>query len=277
MLGQWLRQNKSPKERKGAKALASQESILNLDQAKRRPFPSEDMMDNYVLNLSKSRANKYSGSAASFCYYTSTASCYHCPYDAGEGRLFCEIMGSKYCYKCIRITRQDLGRDVNSCRGTLGISDHTGKISLDDAVIARIQCPTAAIPTDTRNWFVRLHKMNSISENYIHPMDGIRTNSSLPPQKLAFDDGTRRNVVKTKAQEVHQESATYGKFLQVCDTDPGSLQKKGWTSKRKKRRTGTVHTGRKKIVTFNGLPIEPPLITIDLSNQIMNNLIVKDI
>ena len=33
---------------------------------------------------------------------------------------------------------------------------------------------------------------------------------------------------------------------------------------------GTVNSKR-KFVTFNGLPIiEPPLITLDLSNQIMN-------
>ena len=273
MLAQWLRENKSPKGRKRTKMLASQESILNGNKGQRRPFSSDDMIDNYVLNLSKSKANTYSGSAASFSYYTSTATCYHCLYDAAKGRQFCEIMGSKYCYKCIRITRRDLHRGLNSC--TLGISDDTGKTSFNDAVINRIQCPTTAIP-NTRNCFLRLHNMNLMSEYYINPMDDIRTNSSLPPRKLAFDNATPLNVVKQKAQEVYQESA-YGAFLQVCDTDPGSLQKKDWTSKRKKRITGTVHTERKKVVTFNGLPLEPPLITIDLSNQIMNHLTVKDI
>ena len=44
---------------------------------------------------------------------------------------------------------------------------------------------------------------------------------------------------------------------------------------RKKRKMGTANSKR-KFVTFNGLPIEPPLITVDLSNQIMNHTTPND-
>ena len=48
-----------------------------------------------------------------------------------------------------------------------------------------------------------------------------------------------------------------------------------WSLNRKKRKMGTANSKR-KFVTFNGLPIEPPLITVDLSNQIMNHTTPND-
>ena len=38
---------------------------------------------------------------------------------------------------------------------------------------------------------------------------------------------------------------------------------------------GTSNSTR-KFVTFNELPIEPPLITVDLSNKIMNHTTLND-
>ena len=44
---------------------------------------------------------------------------------------------------------------------------------------------------------------------------------------------------------------------------------------KKKRKMGTVNSKR-KFVSFNGLPINPSLITVDLSNKIMNHMTPND-
>ena len=44
---------------------------------------------------------------------------------------------------------------------------------------------------------------------------------------------------------------------------------------KKKRKMGTVNSKR-KFVSFNGLPIKPSLITVDLSNKIMNHMTPND-
>ena len=242
------------------------------------PFSTGDLKDRKDWRLengvfARSRAETYNGSPSPyFCDYTNTATCYNCLFDAAQGRQFCEIMGSKYCHECIREKRKkDIEEEVFSA---LGISQNMNEASLSDTILyMRREGPQAkrspssmAIRPNDRKWFVHLHNFKSNSEYYINPVDGIKTNLAPSWQTAPFE-----------GQEVwNQTKPTQNEFLLVPENGHISAEQIFERSlNRKKRKIGTANSKR-KFVTFNGLPIEPPLITVDLSNQIMNHTTPND-
>ena len=75
---------------------------------------------------------------------------------------------------------------------------------------------------------------------------------------------------------INQKTPTQNEFFLVPENNHISVEQIFERSlNRKKRKRGTVNSKR-KFVTFNGLPIEPPLITVDLSNQIVNHTTPND-
>ena len=130
-------------------------------------------------------------------------------------------------------------------------------------------------PND-RKWFARLHNFNSNSEYYINPVDGIKTNLAPSWQTATFEG--RSAPVETREREIqevwNQTKPTQNEFLLVPENGQGAEQVFEWSLNRKKRKIGTANSKR-KFVTF-GLPIEPPLITVDLSNQTMNHTTPND-
>lgn len=208
----------------------------------------------------RSRAATYNESPLSACDFTSTATCYSCLFDEANGRKFCEILGSSYCKQCIKTRRQkEIDDEVTSA---LGISENRGcRSSFEDTFfqISR-QSPTLAFPSGKR-LFARLHNLNSSSEYYINPTDGIGT-AVASLQGISCETGSSS---ESKLQIVKQSTPS----LQM----PGKERVTSTQKKRKNAGTGSV---KRKFVTFNGLPIEPPLITVDLCNQIMNHPSVKE-
>lgn len=281
MLAQEFCDKKSPKTTRGKKFMMCRKLNLFRDKEKRRPHYTGDLremkvwkMDDWVAD--RSRAATCSGFLPCFGDYNNTTTCYNCLYDAAKGRQFCEIMGSKYCHQCIKERkRQELDLEISSC--TPEIAESIKKTSFSETAIAAIHKPSVAFPSH-RNCFVRLHNLNNTSEYYINPMDGIKPNLVSSCKKLVFDGPLQGTFVyrDEKVREANQETAIHGQnqWLRVPRTDPGTLRRKDETLARKKWRTGTI---KRKFVTFNGLPIEPPLITVDLSNQIMNHLVLKDL
>ena len=82
---------------------------------------------------------------------------------------------------------------------------------------------------------------------------------------------------KIQEEAINQISPTQNKneFPLIPKNGQGAEQVFERSLNRKKRKMGTSNSTR-KFVTFNGLPIEPPLITVDLSNQIMNHTTPND-
>ena len=200
----------------------------------------------------RSRPATYSGSPSSFCNFSSTSTCYNCVYDEKKGREFCEIMGSSYCKKCIKTTRQkEINEEVSS---TLGISGNGYTSPLGNAFFATRS--TLACSND-RSLFIRLHNLNSYSsEYYINPTNGIG-NALASNEEILNENGSNHT----------------SNLFQVPDGDKEASQR---SFSKKKRKIGATGIAKRKFVTFNGLPIEPPLITVDLSNQIMNHLVISD-
>ena len=281
MLAQEFWDKKSPKTRKGRKFMMYQELNLFKDKEKRRPHSTGDLKEMKVWKMddcvvARSRAATCSGFLPCFSDYNNTTTCYNCLYDAAKGRQFCEIMGSKYCHQCIKgRKRQELDLEISSY--TPEIAESIKKTSVSETAFATIHKPSVAFPSH-RNCFVRLHNLNNTSEYYINPIDGIKPNLVSSCQKLVLDGSLQGTFVHRdkKVREANQETAIHdqNQWLRVPGIDPGTLRRNDETLARKKRRTGTV---KRKFVTFNGLPIEPPLITVDLSNQIMNHLVLKDL
>ena len=255
-----------------------------------RPFSTGDLKDRKDWRLengvfARSRAETYNGSPSRyFCDYTNTATCYNCLFDAAEGRQFCEIMGSKYCHECIREKRKkDIEEEVFSA---LGISQNMNEASLSNTILCTrregpegMRSPSSmAIRPNDRKWFFRLHNFNSNSEYYINPVDGINTNLAPSCQTPTFPRSLPVETCEREIQEerIKQKTPTQNEFLLVPENGHISAEQTFERSlNRKKRKIGTVNSKR-KFVTFNGLPIEPPLITVDLSNQIMNHTTPND-
>lgn len=202
----------------------------------------------------RSRAATYNGSPSSACDFTSTATCYSCLFDEANGREFCEIMGSSYCKQCIKTSRRkEIDDEVTSA---LGLSENGCRSSFGDTFFQIRQSPTLAFPNG-RRLFTRLHNLNSNSEYYINPTDGIGT-ALASPQEISCGTGSSHDR----------------KIQMVSQSTPNTLQVPGRervTRTQKKRKNGGTGIMKRKFVTFNGLPIEPPLITVDLTNQIMNH------
>ena len=73
----------------------------------------------------------------------------------------------------------------------------------------------------------------------------------------------------------NQKTPTLNEFLLVPEQSQSSEQSLERFSNTKKRKMGTVNSKR-KFVLFNGLPIKPSFITVDLSNKIMNHVTPND-
>ena len=73
----------------------------------------------------------------------------------------------------------------------------------------------------------------------------------------------------------NQKTPTLNEFLLVPGKSQGAEQSLERFSNTKKRKMGTGNSKR-KFVSFNGLPIKPSFITVDLSNKIMNHVTPND-
>ena len=73
----------------------------------------------------------------------------------------------------------------------------------------------------------------------------------------------------------NQKTPTLNEFLLVPENSQGAEQSLERFSNTKKRKMGTVNSKR-KFVSFNGLPIKPSFITVDLSNRIINRKTPND-
>ena len=71
------------------------------------------------------------------------------------------------------------------------------------------------------------------------------------------------------------KTPTLNEFLLVPENSQGVEQGLERFSNTKKRKMGTVNSKR-KFVSFNGLPIKPSFITVDLSNKIINHMTPND-
>ena len=228
-----------------------------------RPVSTDVMMGQKVWQADdgiflRSRAATYNGSPLSACDFTSTATCYSCLFDEANGREFCEILGSSYCKQCIKARRQkEIDDEVTTA---LGISENGCRSSFEDTFSQIRQSPTLAFPS-VKLLFTRLHNLNCSSEYYINPTDGIG-NAVASAQDISYETGSSSD---SQLQIVNQITPS----LQVPGKERG-------TSTQKKRKNAVTGSMKRKFVTFNGLPIEPPLITVDLCNQIMNHPSVNE-
>ena len=85
-----------------------------------------------------------------------------------------------------------------------------------------------AIRRNRRKWFVRLHNFNSNSENYINPVDGIKTNLA-PTCQSPTCEGRSRVQVETYEKEIQEErinqkTPTQNEFLLVPESDHRSVE-----------------------------------------------------
>ena len=74
----------------------------------------------------------------------------------------------------------------------------------------------------------------------------------------------------------NQKTPTLNEFLLVFESRQGVEQSLERFSNTKKRKMGTENSKR-KFVSFNGLPIKPSFITVDLSTKIMNHMTPNDL
>ena len=107
-----------------------------------------------------------------------------------------------------------------------------------------------AIRRNGRKWFVRLHNFNSNSENYINPVDGIKTYLA-PTCQSPTCEGRSRVQVETHEKEIREErinqkTPTQDEFLLVPESDLISVEQIFERSlNRKKRKMGNVNCKRK--------------------------------
>ena len=107
-----------------------------------------------------------------------------------------------------------------------------------------------AIRRNGRKWFVRLHNVNSNSENYINPVDGIKTNLA-PTGQSPTCEGRSRVQVETREKEIrkeriNQKTPTQDEFLVVPESDHISVEQIFERSlNKKKRKMGNVNPKRK--------------------------------
>ena len=83
--------------------------------------------------------------------------------------------------------------------------------------------------------------------------------------------------VETREKEIQEEAINQISPTQNENEFP-LIPKNGQGAEQvfeRSRKMGTSNSTR-KFVTFNWLPIEPPLITVNLSNQIMNHITPND-
>lgn len=185
-----------------------------------------------------------------------------------SGRHFCEIIGSELCHLCIkRNRRKEVEEETSSF--LLGISQSLKKASFSDAVIARIQSPPVSRVPNGRSCFVRLHNWNSASRYYFNALDGERNypaRNKLSVQSSSHAQWTF-NAERTNAPN-REITTAQNQWLRVANTEQNNLQRKDGALYGKKTRKKENVSQPRKILTFNGLPVEPPLITVELSNQI---------
>ena len=101
-----------------------------------------------------------------------------------------------------------------------------------------------------RKWFVRLHNFNSNSENYINPVDGIKTNLA-PTCQSPTCEGRSRVQVETREKEIQEErinqkTPTQDEFLLVPESDRiyvGQIFERSLNKKEQKK--GNVNSKRK--------------------------------
>ena len=159
-------------------------------------------------------------------------------------------MASKYCHECIR----EKGKiDIKEVFSALGISQ-TCMTLLWAILYTSYEAwrPTSHSQSEfyqwqsdemAKKWFVRLHNFNSNSENYINPVDGIKTNLAPTCQSPTCQARSRVQVEtrekKIQEERINQKTPTQNEFLLVPESDHRSVQQTfEWSLNRKKRKMG---------------------------------------
>ena len=106
-----------------------------------------------------------------------------------------------------------------------------------------------AIRRNGRKWFVRLHNVNSNSENYINPVDGIKTNLAPTGQSPTCEGRSRvqveRREKEIRKERINQKTPTQDEFLVVPESDHISVEQIFERSlNKKKRKMGNVNPKR---------------------------------
>lgn len=188
-----------------------------------------------------------------------------------SGRHFCEIIGSELCHLCIKQNRRKQVEEETSSF-VLGISHSLKKTSFSDAVIARIQSPPVSRVPNGRSSFVRLHNWNSVPRYYFNALDSKR---NYPACKVSVQSSSHAqwtfDVERTNAPNRGPTTAGQNQWLRVANKEQNNLQRKDGALYGKKTRQKENVSQPRKFLTFNGLPapVEPPLITVEVSNQIV--------
>lgn len=191
-----------------------------------------------------------------------------CINDTLSGRHFCEIFGSELCHLCIkRNRRKQVEEETTSF--VLGISHSLKKTSFSDAVIARIQSPPVSRVPNGRSCFVRLHNWNSVPRYYFNALDGNRNYPACKEVSVQSSSHAQWTFDAERTNAPNREIATaQNQWLRVANTEQNNLQRKDRALYGKKTRQKENVSQPRKILTFSGLPVEPPLITVESSNLI---------
>ena len=191
-----------------------------------------------------------------------------CINDTLSGRHFCEIFGSELCHLCIKRNRRKQVEEETSSF-VLGISHSLKKTSFSDAVIARIQSPPVSRVPNGRSCFVRLHSWNSVPRYYFNALDGKRNYPACKEVSVQSSSHAQWTFDSDRTNAPNREIATaQNQWLRVANTEQNNLQRKDRALHGKKTRQKENVPQPRKILTFSGLPVEPPLITVESSNLI---------
>lgn len=191
-----------------------------------------------------------------------------CINDTLSGRHFCEIFGSELCHLCIKRNRRKQVEEETSSF-VLGISHSLKKTSFSDAVIARIQSPPVSRVPNGRTCFVRLHNWNSVPRYYFNALDGKRNYPACKEVSVQSSSHAQWTFDAERTNAPKREIATaQNQWLRVPNTEQNNLQRKDRALRGKKTRQKENVSQPRKILTFSGLPVEPPLVTVESSNLI---------
>lgn len=191
-----------------------------------------------------------------------------CINDTLSGRHFCEIFGSELCHLCIKRNRRKQVEEETSSF-VLGISHSLKKTSFSDAVIARIQSPPVSRVPNGRTCFVRLHNWNSVPRYYFNALEGKRNYPACKEVSVESSSHAQWTFDAERTNAPNREIATaQNQWLRVANTEQNNLQRKDRALRGKKTRQKENVSQPRKILTFSGLPVEPPLVTVESSNLI---------
>ena len=214
---------------------------------------------------------------------------------------FCEVLGPGFCRECSREGSRNENREEvyeifwspKSCQ-----RDFVSETPLYDAVSHREYCPATGfdLDIDSRQKFMRLHNFNKAPKYFINPSDGMEGSVERPEPREATtepDDSADNSVNRDLSVMPGSDESTL--FFRKISKTAESLRylcKMNRISKHSQRSSSNAGEGTKGVdpgalrsgsskeanagASFRRLPIEPPLLTVDFANSIMNPEATKE-